>query len=51
MRTVTRWVCHACKAVWFNPSPTGHCPACNGTGEEKQVKLRDDGSVDATATD
>jgi len=44
-KQVVRWVCHACKGVWFQPTPNGRCPSCNGTGEERKVEMRDDGSI------
>lgn len=31
-----RWVCSACKGVWFAPV-NGVCPACKGPGSERSV--------------
>lgn len=44
-KTVERWVCNACKAVWFQPDTNGGCPSCHGGVTLKQVKLNADGSV------
>lgn len=40
----TRWVCDACKGVWFN-APLGKCPSCGGGGKEREVEVALDGTV------
>lgn len=47
IKTVKRWVCDACRGVWFN-APQDKCPSCGGTGRERDVKLREDGSIALT---
>jgi rRNA maturation endonuclease Nob1 len=49
MAKIKRWVCTACKAAWFQPSPLGKCPSCGGEGSEKSGELNPDGSFKADA--
>ncbi len=41
---VTRWVCSACKALWFQPQ-NGRCPSCGAGGKFQQCEEREDGTV------
>lgn len=42
MTTAKRWVCTACKAVWYIVYD-GLCPSCRGTCKEATVKYDESG--------
>jgi rubrerythrin len=44
LKTVKRWVCSSCGAVWF-AVPGGKCPSCKGAVEELDCTEDESGVV------